>query len=68
MVGKDDSVKKPLVNQIWDELFANIKENEAFDDETIQALTQLAKTNELKKLGKAKEAIKTKVAKQDEAS
>jgi hypothetical protein len=63
-----DLSKKPLVEQIYDELFANIEKHDEFDEGTIKILKQFAVKGELKKSGKVMEAIKTTVAKKDEAT
>jgi uncharacterized protein YjgD (DUF1641 family) len=63
-----DFNKKPLVKQIYDELFANIEKHDAFDERTIKTLKQLAAKGELKKFVKVTEAIKVIVAKEDETA
>ena len=64
----EDFSKKPLVKQIYDELFANIGKHDAFDEGTIKTLKQLAAKGELKKSGKVAGAIKITVAKKDETA
>jgi hypothetical protein len=65
---KNDDLSKPLVEQIYDELFANIEKHDEFNEETIKTLKQLASKGELKKPAKVMEAIKTTVAKKDETA
>jgi hypothetical protein len=64
----EDFSKKPLVEQIYDELFDNIEKHAAFNEGTIKTLKQLAAKGELKKSGKVMEAIKITVAKKDETA
>jgi hypothetical protein len=59
----EDFGKKLLIDQIYDELFANIEKHDEFDEETIKTLKQLASKGELKKHGKVVGAIKVPVAK-----
>ncbi|HUT17364.1 MAG TPA: hypothetical protein VMW84_03600 [Acidobacteriota bacterium] len=59
---------KPLIKQIYDELFANIERCDEFDEGTINTLKQLAATGELKKHGKVMESIKRAVVKKDETT
>ena len=54
----DDFSKRPLVEQICDELFANIEKHKEFDDGLIGMIKQLATTGELKKHGKVMAAIR----------
>ena len=66
---ENKNLNKPLVEQIYDELFSNIKKHVEFSEETITELKQLASKGELKKHGKVIEAIKVTVAKKkDETS
>ena len=60
--------KKPLVEQIYDELFTNIEKHNAFDIETINTLRQMAAKDELKKSGKVTEAIKVPVKEKNETA
>ena len=64
----EDFSKKPLVEQIYDELFDNIEKHNEFDEETIKTMKQLALKGELKKHGKVMENIKGAVAKKDETT
>ena len=45
-------IKKSLVEQIFDEMFASIEGREEFDEKTIQKLKQLAVSGDLKKAPK----------------
>ncbi len=65
---KNDDLSKPLVEQIYDELFANIEKYDEFGEEAIKTLKQLASKGELKKHGKVMGAIKVPVAKKDETT
>jgi len=67
MENKDFS-KKPLVEQVYDELFANIDKHDEFDEGTIKTLRLLAAKGELKKTGRIMGAIKATVAKEDETA
>jgi len=62
----EDFSKRPLVEQIYDELFANIEKHNEFDEGVIRTIKQLAANGELKKHGKVMEAIKEMGAKKDE--
>ena len=64
----EDFSKKPLVKQIYDELFVNIETLGEFDKGTVKTLKQLAAKGELKKFGKVAKAIKVTVEKEDETS
>jgi len=63
---KDDFSKKPLVEQIYDELFDNIGKHNEFDEGTIRTLKLLAVKGELKKVSEIARAIKVTVGKEDE--
>jgi hypothetical protein len=65
---KNDDLRKPLVEQIYDELFANIEKHDEFNEETIKTMKQLASKSELKKYGKVMEAIKVPMAKNNEGT
>jgi hypothetical protein len=58
-MAEEISVQKSLVEQILDEMFASIGEQDIFDAQTIQRLKLLATTNELKKPTKVAIAIKS---------
>jgi len=64
----EDFSKKPLVEQIYDELFANIEKHDEFDEGMIKTMNQLAARGELKKHGKVMGAIKATVVKKDETT
>lgn len=64
----DDFTKKPLIEQIHDELFANLERHNEFDEGVIRTIKQLASNRELKKHGKIMEAIKEMGAKKDETT
>ena len=55
---KEDFSKKPLIEQIYDELFDNIETHNAFDEGTINTLKQMAVKGEMKKPAKVTGAIK----------
>ena len=57
-----------LVEQIYDELFANIEKHGEFDEGTIKGLEQLAVKGELKKHRKVVGVIKVTAAKEDETT
>ena len=65
---KNDDIRKTLVEQIYDELFANIEKHDEFDEEEIKTLKKLAAKGELKKPGKVMGAIKLSVEKKDETT
>jgi hypothetical protein len=52
------TVQKSLVEQILDDMFANIEELEEFDAELLQRLKQLAVSGNLKKASQIIRAIK----------
>ncbi len=64
----EDFSEKPLVEQVYDELFADIEKIGEFDEVTIKTLKQLAASDELKKAGKVTDAIKIRVAKGNETA
>jgi len=51
-------VQKSLVEQILDDLFANIEKLEEFDAHTLQRLKQLAASGNLKKAAQVIQAIR----------
>ena len=64
----EDFSKKPLVEQIYDELFANIEKHDAFGQASIADLKQMAAKGELKKPMKVMGAIKVPMAKHNETT
>jgi hypothetical protein len=54
----EKTVQKSLVEQILDDMFANIEELEEFDAELLQRLKQLAVSGNLKKAPQIIRAIK----------
>lgn len=66
---ENNDLSKPLVEQIYDELFENIEKHDEFDEGTIKTLKKLAVKDELKKHGKVMKAIKVVAAeKKDETT
>lgn len=63
---KEDFSKKPLIEQIYDELFANIEKHDTFDKGTIDTLKRMSAKGELKKPSKVKGAIK--ISKENETT
>jgi len=59
----EDFSKKPLVEQIYNELFVNIEKHDEFDEETVKTLMELAMKGELKKSSKVMQTIKLTTAK-----
>lgn len=55
----EETVQKSLVEQILDDMFANIEQQEAFDPDTVQRLKQLAASGNLKKAAQVIRAIKS---------
>ena len=55
----EETAQKSLIEQILDDMFANIEEREEFDADTIQKLKQLAKSGGLKKAPRVIRAIKS---------
>lgn len=64
----EDLSKKPLIEQIYDELFANIEMHDTFDEGTIETLKQIAVKGEMKKPAKVKGAIKVTMSKENETT
>jgi len=64
----NDNFSKPLVEQIYDELFANIETLSEFDKGTIKTLKQMATKGELKKHAKVTGAIKVSMVKDNETT
>jgi hemerythrin len=64
----EDFSKRPLVEQIYDELFANIEKHNEFDEGVIETIKQLAANGELKKHGKVIEALKEMGTEKDETT
>lgn len=64
----EDFSKKSLVEQIYDELFANIEKHKEFDGGMIRTIKQLAANGELKKHRKLMKAIEETGAKEDETT
>lgn len=58
-MAKEIPVQKPLLEQIFDEMFDNLEGREEFDFETIQALKQLTQSGDLKKEASVSKAIKS---------
>lgn len=52
-------IEKPLIQQIFYEMFANIEARDEFDQETVQNLKQLATAGNLHKPAKVIKAIKS---------
>ena len=52
-------IQKSLIEQIFDEMFANIEGREEFDVQTVQKLKQLARSGDLKKAPQVMKAIKS---------
>jgi len=52
-------VQKSLVEQVLDDMFANIEQLEEFDAHTLQRLKQLAASGNLKKATRVIQAIKS---------
>jgi len=67
-MGNEDFSKKPLIEQIYDELFANIGTHNEFDEGTIETLKQMAHKGELKKPAKVTGAIKVPMANDNETT
>ena len=65
---KNLDINKPLIEQIYDELFVNIETFEEFDRERVKMLRQLTINGELKKYAKTIGAIKETLAKKDETA
>jgi hypothetical protein len=63
-----DFNKKPLVEQIYDELLANIEKHDAFDQRAITRLKQMAAKGELKRPTEVMGAIKVPIAKHNETT
>lgn len=59
---------KPLIEQIFDEMFHQIGEQAEFDSDTVTRLTQLAKTTGLAKPDQIVEVTKVGQETPDEAS
>jgi hypothetical protein len=55
----DESIQKPLVEQILDEMFAILQSQEEFDDETITKLKHLAASGDLQKPARVTQVIKS---------
>ena len=55
----EETVKKSLVEQILDDMFANIERQEEFDADTAQRLKRLAASGNLKKAAQVIRAIKS---------
>jgi len=55
----EETVQKSLVEQILDDMFANIEQQEEFDADTVQRLKQLAASGNLKKAAQVIRAIKS---------
>ncbi len=64
----EDSSKKPLVEQIYDELFSNIEKHDAFDEGIVKMLKQMAAKGEMKKPAKVMGAIKLTMANNNETT
>ncbi len=64
----DDFTKKPLIEQIHDELLASLENHEEFDKGMIEAVRQLATSGDLKKHGRVTDAIKLGAVKKDETT
>ena len=64
----DDFTKKPLIEQIHDELLANLENHDEFDEGVIRTVQQLATKGELKRHGKVMDAIKLRAARKDETA
>ena len=58
-MAEETIIKKSLVEQIFNEMFASIEGREEFDEKTIQKLKQLAVSGDLKKAPRVTKAIKS---------
>ena len=57
---KKSRVQKPLVEDILDQMFAELERREEFDPETIENLRKLRTEGTLKKTTKVREVVKPK--------
>lgn len=67
-MGNKDFSKRPLAEEVYDELLASIEKHAEFDEGTIKALRLLAAEGKLTKPGRIIEAIKATVTKEDETT
>lgn len=67
-MGNEDYYEKPLIEQIYDELFAEIEGHREFDTNTVKALKDLAAKGELKKFKEVSETIKPTAGDERETS
>ncbi|MHC4620788.1 MAG: hypothetical protein ACYTEQ_23835 [Planctomycetota bacterium] len=67
-MGKKDYYEKPLIEQIYDELFAEIVGHTEFDADLVNALKELAAKGELKKFKEVSETIKAMTGKHGETN
>jgi len=58
-MAKDIIVQQSLVEQILNEMFTTLKEQDEFDTHTLQRLEELAKSGSLNKVKRVAESIKS---------
>ena len=58
-MAKDIIVQQSLVEQILNEMFTTLKEQDEFDTHTLQRLEELAKSGNLNKVKRVAESIKS---------